>query len=346
MSIKHTLQHVKDCFIKNNCVFLDNEYKNNSYPHNYICKCGNKSKISFSNFKKGNRCIGCSGTPKYNLEYVKKCFLDNNCMFLDDEYVNNKYPHNYQCNCGNKSKISFASFQNGKRCMKCCGKEKLTLEYVKKCFLDKNCMFIDNEYINSSILHNYICRCGQKSKISFSHFKKGVRCGKCAGNEKHNIEYIKKCFLDKKCEFLDNEYVNAHFLHNYICECGNKSKINFNSFQNGTRCKKCATFGFNSSKPSFVYLVGNHYKQKIGIAGENTKRLENHKRSFGMELIDKIDFFDGNDAIKLESEILNILKIKKIPHGKQVFTENFNGVTESWLIKDLEVKSINELINL
>ena len=283
---KHTLQHVKDCFIKNNCIFLDNEYKNVNHPHNYICSCGNKSKICFNNFKNGNRCVQCRYTPKHNLEYIKDYFAKNNCVFLDDEYKNSGFPHNYICSCENKSKISLDAFKAGNRCMKCSGFPRHTLEYIKNYFAKNNCIFLDNEYVNS----------------------------------KHP--------------------------HNYICSCKNKSKISFNNFQNGKRCRSCTASGFNSSKSSFVYLVGNHYKQKIGIMNINTKRLENHMRNFGMELIDKIYFSDGNEAMGLESKILNTLKQKNIPHGKQVFKENFNGITESWLIKDLEVKSINELINL
>ncbi len=288
---------------------------------------------------------------KHSLEYVKDFFLKNNCLFLDEEYKGVKFLHNYQCSCGNKSKIKFDHFKNGTRCACCGGTKKLTLEYIKNYFIKNNCIFLDDTYENAHYPHNYICECKNKNKINFSNFKKGGRCRKCGNNQtankqKHKLTHIKKYFLDKKCIFIDGEYINNNFLHNFICCCGNKSKISFSNFKKGRRCRKCAKNGFNTAKPSFVYLVGNHYKQKIGIAGENTGRLEKHVRNFGMELIDKIHFSDGNDAIKLENKILNILKQKNIPHGKQVFNEKFDGVTESWLTCDLEVKTIKELINL
>jgi hypothetical protein len=165
-------------------------------------------------------------------------------------------------------------------------------------------------------------------------------------NKKYTLEYIKDCFSKNNCIFLDNEYKNVNYSHNYICSCGNKSKISFVNFRKGRRCRNCIIVGFNSTKSSFVYLVGNHYKQKIGIMNTHTNRLETHMRNFGMELIDKIYFSDGNEAMGLESKILNILKQKNIPHGKQVFDEKFDGITESWLTCNLEVKTINELINL
>lgn len=288
---KHSLEYVKDYFSKNNCLFLDDDYINNSFLHNYICKCGNKSKICFNHFKHGKRCKQCAGNKKYNLEFIKKYFEDNGCIFLDDDYKNANYPHNYQCVCGNKSKTRLIHFRSGKRC-----------EFCKKI--------------------------------------------KTRERQITPLQVVKESFLKNNCEFLDDFYNGKDFPHNYKCSCGSISKIRFNHFKKGGRCQNCAISGFKSSKESFVYLVGNHYKQKIGIMNTHTNRLKKHMKDFGMNLIDKIHFIDGEDAIELENKILDILKQKNIPHGKQVFKENFNGITESWLIKDLEVKSINELINL
>jgi hypothetical protein len=38
---------------------------------------------------------------------------------LDDEYITVHTPVRYRCICGIKSQISFASFQNGRRCKQC-----------------------------------------------------------------------------------------------------------------------------------------------------------------------------------------------------------------------------------
>jgi len=348
---KHTIEYVKNYFLDNGCEFIDEEYINVDHPHNYKCICRNLNKISFANFQKGTRCKKCSGTEKLTLEHIKNYFSNNGCLFLDDEYVNAKHKHNYICLCENKSKINFSNFQSGNRCMKCGIKknkdnQKLTLEHVKNYFLNNGCLFLDDEYVNAKHKHNYICLCKNKSMISFTSFQKGARCAGCAGNKKHTLENIKKYFLNNNCEFLDNEYVGSNHPHNYICICGNKSKISFSHFQNGSRCMNCAKTGFNSSKPSFVYLVGNHYRQKIGIMNENADRIKQHNKNFGLNLIDKIFFENGADAYELEQTILQKLKIKNIPHGRQVFNENFDGRTESWLLTDLEVTKIEELINL
>ncbi len=57
---------------------------------------------------------------------------------------------------------------------------------------------------------------------------------------KHNIEYVRKFFESNQCELLSENYENAKSLLYYRCSCGNTSKINFNNFQQGQRCRKCS----------------------------------------------------------------------------------------------------------
>jgi len=57
--------------------------------------------------------------------------------------------------------------------------------------------------------------------------------------KKLTFEYVKKYFENHGCELLAVEYINANVSMPYICECGNKSEINFNNFQHGKRCKLC-----------------------------------------------------------------------------------------------------------
>lgn len=58
-------------------------------------------------------------------------------------------------------------------------------------------------------------------------------------NKKYTIEEVKKVFEENKCELLETRYINANSLMRYRCACGNISKICFNHFKQGNRCKKC-----------------------------------------------------------------------------------------------------------
>ena len=146
----------------------------------------------------------------------------------------------YICSCGNISKISFSNFKRGHRCRLCGGNEKHTLEDVKQLFKESGCILLEEEYINAHALMKYICSCGNESKISFGHFRQGARCRKCSGCEKLTLKYIEQYFLDNNCKLLEKEYINAHILMRYICNCGNISEITYANFSQGYRCKKCA----------------------------------------------------------------------------------------------------------
>ena len=53
-------------------------------------------------------------SQKKPFKEVKQYFEDYGCKLLSIEYVNYNIVLDYICNCGNKSKICFANFKNGK----------------------------------------------------------------------------------------------------------------------------------------------------------------------------------------------------------------------------------------
>jgi hypothetical protein len=176
---KFEYSFVYNFFRKNNCKLLSKEYLNNRTHLQYICECGNKSTIFFDHFKRGTRCRKCSGSGKFTFEFVNEYFKKNNCELLSKEYLNTLAKLDYICNCGNKSSIRFNDFKNGTRCMKCSGNEKYTFEYVNEYFKKKNCKLLAKEYVNANIKLEYICKCGNKSSMTFSNFNRGHRCMEC-----------------------------------------------------------------------------------------------------------------------------------------------------------------------
>ena len=105
----------------------------------YRCVCGNISYISFDNFKKCTRCKQCGlkkqhDKLRHNIDEVRNYFLQNNCVPLFDEYINDRTPLKFQCSCGNISEIRFADFKRGRRCNKCRVERILKSNYVKNNF--------------------------------------------------------------------------------------------------------------------------------------------------------------------------------------------------------------------
>lgn len=191
-------------------------------------------------------------------EYVKNYFIEQSCELLEHEYINSKTKMKYICKCGNNSNIDWNHFKQGKRCMKCGGSEKLTLEYVKKFFKEQRCKLLEIEYINANSKMKYICECNNESNISWSNFKNGQRCMKCSGGEKLTFNFVKKFFENEDCILLETEYINNCTKMKYICKCGNESSIRFDNFQQGQRCRKC----YNDNRPLDYKFISNFFNKK------------------------------------------------------------------------------------
>jgi hypothetical protein len=158
------------------------------------------------------------------------------------------------CSCGKYYNVQSSSLIGKKttRCVGCTNKKRanskrLTYDYVLNYFKSEGCQLLEHDYINTDHKLNYICSCGNSSKISFHNFKSGQRCYKCSGKTKHTLESVIKIFQERKCILLEHEYINNSKSMRYVCSCGLESKINLNNFLNGNRCKKC---GYNKNTGS------------------------------------------------------------------------------------------------
>ena len=197
---------------------------------------------------------------RFTYDEVKKYFEDNGCVLISNEYINNRTKLDYICECGEKSSIAFGKFKSGQRCRECsyiktANKKRLKYEDVKKYFEDNDCVLLSEEYTNSSTPLKYICECGNHSKISFSHFKNGVRCAKCAGNEKYTYEEVKSIFEKGNCILISNVYINSKEKLEYICSCGNHSEISLDVFLRGCKCYECRNKAIGESKRhSYEYV--------------------------------------------------------------------------------------------
>jgi hypothetical protein len=62
-----------------------------------------------------------------------------------------------------------------------------------------------------------------------------------ASGIKLTYKEVKDFFKKSGCKLLEKNYKNARTKMRYVCECGNVSKIVFDSFRRGNRCRSCGT---------------------------------------------------------------------------------------------------------
>ncbi len=146
-------------------------------------------------------------------------------------------------------------------------KKKYDYEYIKQYFEDNGCKLLSTEYHGCDQKLDYICSCGKQSQISFYNFKRGQRCYECRNKKigegfRLSAEYVKQYFEDQSCKLL-SEYHTANQKLDYICSCGNKSKITFAKFKAGQRCKDCG----------LIKVIGeNNHNWKANLTSEDRER--------------------------------------------------------------------------
>ena len=210
------------------------EYKNSK--SSLILECLNGHQLSYviNSFLQGRRCSICTGTYQYDhdFEEVFNYFESQNCKLLETEYISMKTPLNYICSCGNPSKISYYDFLQGHRCQICGGNKKYTYEEVFNIFKENKCKLLSKEYINNNELLDYICECGNPSKINLSNFLNGVRCEKCyrENNKGKNHPNWNPNKTDEERQD-DRKYLeykiwrnNVFKRDNYTCQCCGDNK--------------------------------------------------------------------------------------------------------------------------
>jgi hypothetical protein len=120
------------------------------------------------------------------------------------------------------------------------------------------------------------------------------------------------------------------------CQCGNiftASPNNRTNPSNGTSCPCCAEYGYRPSKPAWLYLVGKHGEQKIGISNAPKRRLATH-RGNGFTLLELRGPMDGFKAKEIEFAIKFWIKSKNMA---------IKGTQENWRTDDMCVSSLLDL---
>lgn len=172
------------------------------------------------------------------------------------------------------------------------GNLKLSQDFVENEFHKVGCKLLD-KYVNNFTSMRYICSCGKESTICWISFKKGSRCVDCKGNKIRSLkqlsyEDVKKYFSDNQCQLLETNYINANTPMNYICSCGNESKIQFKHFKNGSRCYKCGLdkqkrFGSENHywNPDRTYVKQRELfsKKCINLLRDSMKRIKLEKNN-------------------------------------------------------------------
>lgn len=172
---------------------------------------------------------------------IKNFFEENGCKLLtkEEEYQNVRTSLSFQCRCDNVSDIQYRSFKNTKKCKYCTNTKKYNYSDVKKYFEENGCKLLTNEenYVNVKTKIEYLCKCKNKSEITFDNFKNaGNRCMNCSNDRKliKQLSYkdVANIFNEKNCLLLTENYKNNEEMLKYKCKCDIECETSLKNFIN------------------------------------------------------------------------------------------------------------------
>lgn len=196
MARRLTYEEVKSRFTDKGWKLISKEYLGNQKPLTAICPNGHETDITLNNFNKKQGCKHCAGNVKYTYEQVEKIFKDENCKLISKEYINNNTHLEYQCSCGNTSKIKLGAFIKGHRCRKCMANtlsvknKKITDEEFSTFCESKGCKFL-GRVGNRGRRIKYQCSCGKETEAEWYNFKRYPNCWECGKKKKSGD----KCYM-------------------------------------------------------------------------------------------------------------------------------------------------------
>jgi hypothetical protein len=208
---KDTYEFVKEQIENEGYELLSENYIGSNSKLEVKCNKGHIYHPTFWSFKKGHRCRICGNEKSHNTrrlsyDYVKEQIENEGYVLLSKEYVNTTSILSVKCNKGHESLITYGNFQQGKRCISCCGREKLSYDYVKEQIENEGYILLSKEYVNAQSPINIKCNNNHKYKVRWYNFQQGKRCPNC-DREKTSSKAEKEIqsFLSDRISFLPND---------------------------------------------------------------------------------------------------------------------------------------------
>ncbi len=130
------------------------------------------------------------------------------------------------------------------------------------------------------------------------------------------------------------------------CGFGHQWSTTVKSRTDGSGCPSCTKFGFDPNRFGWLYLI-DHFDLnmfQIGITNFPNDRLDRHKKS-GWEVIELRGPMDGHLTQKLETDCLHALEKRGAILGHKAGIDKFDGYTEAWTKKSLNVTSIKQILD-
>lgn len=210
--------------------------------------------------------------------------------------------------------------------------------------------WVDQSTITKYSKFYVVCSKGHRTEKQIKPFVNKSRpngCYLCSPKMKTSkdsrIEEIKTLADSVGYTFVDfvGVYKDAHTKISMVCDKGHDWNVSIVAFLNqGHRCKKCATSGFNPNKPAYVYIQSLSDKfLKFGITNRTPRQrmcAQSSKSIYKHELVYQKLFDKGIDAMSIEQKIKQSLVCGVVDKSDMM-----DGYTET-----TDISNYNKLLNI
>lgn len=321
------------------------DYKNIDTHVVLICPKHGQFKITPYNHLKGVGCKKCSDENRpirvWTDDKIESIFSEKGYKVLSINRRLCKTPLiEVICPKNHKSKIGLHNFTTRSLSTSCCGQcarnAKHANDFIKTEFAKED-YILTGEYINSTTPVSFICPFGHSHKISYHSWKSGHRCGKCAGTVKTLESEVESNLTSENYQYLGG-YIDRETPFRFLCPAGHAWTMRYDSWCSGSRCPKCANYGFQPSKPGILYYVRFDTDiiplYKIGITNLSVnERFVREKTPY--KILAEYKFDDGGMAYAKEQEILNTYKAFKYSGDPLLHSGNTECFTKDVLGLDI-----------
>ena len=262
------------------------------------------------------------------------------------EFRNNQSKMMVKHSCGHIWTPSAQSIVYGRGCPKCSGRLLPSPdEYIRRINNETEHTFVSwaGDDRGSRCRVFVMCNKGHVFESAIYNILGGsIHCAECNGKKRRSSEYREKQISEiDGVSFVswDGVYSSLKSRATVLHSCGLKWTSTVGDLISGRGCPSCAKYGFDPSKPAFMYALlsscGSY--MKVGIANNIKRRITELKREtpFDFHVSAYVVFDVGRDA-RLEEKRMHASL-------KSAGMSGFNGCSEWFNYDSIAMSKIKEM---
>lgn len=249
-------KQVKTLIENTGYTLISNTYTKSKDKIEICCPKGHKYKVTFDSFKRGSRCSTCKGNKPYTLQEARQLLELENITLLNDSLSGVHDKLHIVCHKGHRCTITLNTFlHKGTRCTVCSGRYTNTYTEIVSHLAKYGYTLTTkkDKYRNNTQSLDVICPNRHKWSVSFSDFKKGIRCNKCAHNKKLTLSEARKIVEERNLILLSGTYKDSSSRLELLCGEGHKFLRSIDVLKKTSCCPICTKS--NSSGERLIYNI-------------------------------------------------------------------------------------------